>query len=60
MTTVTGEVHELSLSGRMLFDSLVEDVQITRVLTVRGFTDDDYDHAIASLQRMIEILKEHV
>jgi DNA-binding MarR family transcriptional regulator len=58
LVTATRDVYELTDSGRRLFDSLIEDVQAIRDLTVRGLTDYDYDRTISSLQTMVDNLVE--
>ncbi|PJJ55704.1 MarR family winged helix-turn-helix transcriptional regulator [Compostimonas suwonensis] len=59
LVTSTSDVYELTGAGRTLFDSLAEDVQTTRDLTVRGLADGEYDRTIANLQAMIANLEDN-
>ncbi len=54
-----GDLYELTSSGRTLFESLAEEVQVTRELTVRGLDDGEYGRTIANLQTMIANLEQH-
>ncbi len=59
LITSTDDEYELTDSGRTLFDSLAEDVQTTRHLTIRGLADGEYDRTIANLQAMIANLEDN-
>jgi len=58
LVTSMDDVYELTSPGGTLFDSLAEDVQTTRSLTVRGLADGEYDRTIANLQAMIANLED--
>ncbi|HWH26618.1 MAG TPA: MarR family transcriptional regulator [Pseudolysinimonas sp.] len=58
VVTVTDGVYKLTADGRAFVDGLVDEVQLTRDLTVRGFEEGEYDRTVASLQRMIRNLEE--
>lgn len=58
LVTSNGNEYDLTASGRTLFDSLADDVQTTRDLTIRGLADGEYDRTIANLQAMIANLED--